>query len=80
MNLEEIIYAAQRGIIYPDQFRKWETFKGTWSEEDKVYWSNLYDRLKKDSAGNLYLKAPLNAEEMIWAHGFIERAKDAGFY
>jgi hypothetical protein len=80
MNLEEIISAAQKGIIFPDQFKNWEKFKGTWSEEDKVYWNNLYNRLEKDPAGKLYLKAPLDAEEKIWAHGFIERAKDAGFY
>jgi len=80
MNLEEIISAAQKGIIYPDQIKKWEAFKSTWSEEDKINWNKLFTRLKRDPAGKLYLKAPLDTEEIIWANGFIQRAKDAGFY
>ncbi len=80
MSLEEIISAAQKGIINPDQFKRWETFKSTWSEEDKVYWNKLYQSLDGDHAGKLYLKAPLDKKAKIWAYEFIQRAKDAGFY
>lgn len=77
-DLREIISGAEAGIIDPEHEKLWRRFKQDWSEEDKVFWSKLKDKMAKDESGLMRLNPPASADEMAWAKRFIKRAEEVG--
>lgn len=78
MSLEQIIAAAERGLVDIDYLSEWENFKKGWSLEDRVYWNELLKRVDRDVYGKFRLRSPLSFEETVWAEIMVRRAEGRG--
>ncbi len=74
-DLEKIIRLGSEGIIDINHFERWQQFKKQWSEDDKVRWQILLNRMKKKSDGTAEFKPPLSQSEKQWVRDLIRRAE-----
>lgn len=77
-DLRELIFLAEKGIIDPDHYKKWNQFKNEWSPEDKIFWNRLNNKMRRDESGTLKLDPPPSADEKAWAKRFVRRAEEKG--
>lgn len=78
VSLEQIIAAAERGLVDRDYLAEWGDFKMGWSLEDRAFWKNLLKRVDRDVYGKFRFISPLSFEETVWAENMVRRAEGRG--
>lgn len=77
-SLDDVMSAAEKGIVYSNYYNDWQGFKEEWSQEDRAIWDSLLKRVNKGADGKLSLIPPLTSKEMAWVMGVYRRAEERG--
>ena len=78
ININRVISDAEKGILHWDYYNKWQEFKKGWSDEDRMKWDEIKDRLHKNGSGQRFLEPPLTDKEKAWAMDIMRRAMERG--
>lgn len=78
INIGKAKLDAEKGIFYWGYYNKWQEFKKELSQEDRIKWDELTDRVHRKENGQRFLEPPLTHEEQAWARDIMRKAKEWG--